>query len=135
MFKEHLSEEWAEILSKRIATGNSSEDRKLLPAILQQWSIDITTIKTKFNEPLWENIKNIIQTRHDFVHSGSEVTEQDANKGLKAADLLIANVIYPIAEKIGFTLTETGKRHRIDRYDSKGGEYHTSFEPLSPLKK
>ena len=130
-----LSEEWAEILSKRIAKGRSAEDRKILPSILHQWGIDITKIKTNSNELLWEIIKNLIQTRHDFVHSGAEVKEQDARKGLEAADSLITNVIYPISEKLGFTLTETGKWHKIDRYDSNGAEYHTSFVPLSPFQK
>ena len=69
------------------------------------------------------------------MHLGSEVKEQDARKGLEAADSLITDIIFPIAEKLGFTLTETGKWHRIDRYDSNGGEYHTSFEPLNPFKK
>lgn len=129
-----LSEEWAEILSKRIATGRSSEDRELLPSILRQWKIDITIIKTKSNEPLWENIKKLINTRNDFVHSGEEITEQEARKGLEAADSLVTEIIVPIADRFGFSLSETGKWHKIDKYDSKGGEYHTSFKPLTPFK-
>lgn len=130
-----LSEEWAEILTKRIATGRSAEDRKLLPAILRQWGVDITTIKTKSNESLWQNIKSLIQKRNDFVHSGEEIKEQEARKGLEAADTLVAEVIVPIAEKFGFSLSETGRWHKIDKYDSEGGERHTSFKPLSPFKK
>ncbi len=130
-----LSEEWAEILSKRIATGRSAEDRKLLPAILRQWGIEITTIKTKSNDSLWENIQNLIQKRNDFVHSGEAIQEHEASKGLEATDSLVTFIIYPIAEKLGFTLTETGKWHKIDKYTSEGGEYHTSFRPLSPFEK
>jgi hypothetical protein len=130
-----LSEEWAEILSKRIATGRSAEDRKLLPAILKQWGIEITTIKIESNEPLWENIQMLIQKRNDFVHSGEAIQKHDAIKGLEAADTLIKKIIFPVAEKLGFTLTETGKWHKIDRYTSEGGEYHTSFSPLSPFEK
>lgn len=131
-----LSEEWAEILTKRIATGRSAEDRELLPAILSQWGIDITTLKTKSNQPLWQNIKSLIQKRNDFVHAGEEIIEQEARKGLEAADILVAEVIVPIAEKFGFSLSETGKWHQIDKYDSQGrGERHRSFKPLSPFKK
>lgn len=130
-----LSEEWTEILSKRIGTGRSVEDRKLLPAILKRWKIDITTIKTNSNEPLWENIRNLIQKRNDFVHSGEAIKEHDAIKGLEAIDSLVINVISPIAKQLGFSLKETGKWHKIDRYNSEGGEYHMSFQPLSPFEK
>ena len=130
-----LSEEWAYILSKRIATGRSAEDRKLLPVILRQWGIDITTIKTKSNELLWENIQHLIDKRNDFVHSGEAIEENEAIKGLEATDSLVSSVIVPVAGKFGFSLAETGKWHKIDKYDSNGGEYHTSFEPLSPFKK
>lgn len=130
-----LSEEWADILSKRIATGRSAEDRELLPVILRQWGIDITTIKTKSNELLWENIKRLIEKRNDFVHSGEAIEENVAIKGLEAADSIVSSVIVPVAGKLEFSLSETGKWHKIDRYDSKGGEYHTSFKPLSPFKK
>ena len=129
-----MSEEWAEILLKRIATGRSAEDKKMLPAILRQWGIDITTIKTKSDEPLWENIQNLTQRRNDFVHSGEEIQEYEAIKGLEAADVLVNGINITLAEKFGFSLSETGKWHQIDKYDSKGGESHSSFKPLSPFK-
>lgn len=129
-----MSEEWAEILSKRIATGRSAEDKKMLPAILRQWGIDITTIKTKTDEPLWENIQHLTQKRNDFVHSGEKIQKHEAIKGLEAADALITEIIVTLAHKFGFSLAETGKWHQIDKYDSKGGEYHSSFKPLSPFE-
>ena len=40
-----LSDEWAAVLAGRIATGRTAEDRELLPAILRQWSIDLSAIR------------------------------------------------------------------------------------------
>lgn len=123
-----LSEEWAEILSKRVATGRSAEDRELLPAILRQWKIEITTIKTKSNQPLWEKIQSLIKKRNDFVHAGEEVNEREAQEGLEAAQTLVDEIIAPIAEKFGFSISGEGKWHR-------GGSNYDVFKPLSPFKK
>lgn len=130
-----LSEEWAEILTKRIATGRSAEDRKLLPVILRQWEIDITIIKTKSNNPLWETIQTLIKTRNDFVHSGEAIQEHEACKGLEAVDSLFKDIIAIIADKLGFSLTETGTWHRIDKKTTDGCEYHTSFTPFNPFER
>jgi len=130
-----LSEEWAEILSKRITTGRSVEDRKLLPAILKQWKIDITVIKTKSNNSLWDTIQALINKRHGFVHSGEAIQKDEASKGFEAIDSLIKDIIAPVAEKLGFTLTETGKWHQIHKRAPDGGEHYMSFTPLNPFEK
>ena len=64
-----LSDEWVEILLKRIATGRTAEGRRLLPAKSLQWEIGITTIKTKPKEPLWGNVIHLTQKKNGFVHS------------------------------------------------------------------
>jgi len=130
-----LSDEWAEILSNRIAAGRSSEDRKMLPAILQQWGIDINSLRTKSNRHLWSSIQDVIKKRHGFVHSGKSVAPQDSQEGLEAVDALLTQVLIPLAEKLGFSLSETGKWHKIDKRTPGGGEYHTSFTPGNPFDK
>jgi hypothetical protein len=121
-----LSEEWADILSKRIATGRSAEDRKLLPVILKHWGVDITKLKTASGKPVWEMIQRLIKTRNNFVHSGEAVQKDEAKEGLDAAKSLVTEIIIPIAEKYGFSMLETGKWH-------KGGKNFSSFKPLSPF--
>lgn len=45
-----LSEEWAEVLLRRIGTGRTAEDRELLPAVLGNWDIDIDQFRTTAGE-------------------------------------------------------------------------------------
>jgi len=44
-----LSDEWAEILAERVATGRTAEDRTLLPSVLKKWGIDIQVL----HDSLW----------------------------------------------------------------------------------
>ena len=69
------------------------------------------------------------------MHSGEAIQKHDASKGLEAIDSLITDIIIPIADKLGFSLTETGKWHQIDKKTPDGGEYHASFTPLNPFER
>lgn len=108
-----LSDEWAEILSKRIATGRSAEDRELLPAILKQWGIDIETIQLTNKKGLWDSIHKMWKRRNDFVHSGEHIDESEASLGIECAGVILNQVVYPVAARLGFTLDVTGKWHKI----------------------
>jgi len=126
-----LSDEWADILAKRVATGRTAEDRKILPAILKQWDIDITKIKTKKDNQLWETIKSLRKKRNDFVHAGKSIESLDSEGALDTINTLISDILLPIAEKLGFNLTETGKWCKIEH---KTVGFSAKFTPLSPFE-
>jgi hypothetical protein len=42
-----LSDEWAGILTDRILTGRTAEDRKLVPVLLRQWGLDVTKVRSR----------------------------------------------------------------------------------------
>src|SRR5712691_13514115 len=39
-----LSDEWAEILTARVATGRTADDRDMVPAVVRQWGLDVTKV-------------------------------------------------------------------------------------------
>lgn len=120
-----LFDEWADILTKRIATGRTAEDKDLLPAVLRRWDIDITKLVTSTGKPLWENVTKLWDKRNDFIHQALQLQECEAQDSLDCAKTLLATV-GQIAEKLGFTLNVTGKWCEIS-----GNDY---FEPESPFR-
>lgn len=127
-----LSDEWAEILSKRVATGRSSEDREILPAILKQWEIDITSIKLSNAASLWESILRLWRKRNEFIHIGEPISYEDAQTAMECVETLLNEVVLPISINLGFTLKTTGKWCKIDR-KTEYGSYGTSFTPKTPF--
>ncbi|MFZ5862069.1 MAG: hypothetical protein ACOYXR_04385 [Nitrospirota bacterium] len=125
-----LSEEWAEILATRVATGRSAEDRELLPAVLQRWRIDIATIRTPGGFPLWEFVlKELWPKRHNFVHKGERPSREIAATAIECARCFKETVIGAIAMKLGFTRARTGKWCEIDSEDGS----MRRFGPQSPF--
>ena len=66
-----LSEEWAALLLRKVLGGRTADDRKLLPAILRRWEIEITQVTLPDGSPAWPRIKGKEQVwdrRNDYVH-------------------------------------------------------------------
>ncbi len=135
-----LSDDWAEILSKRISSGRSVEDRALLPAVLKLWDMDISDIKLANGAALWDTIlKHVQPKRNNIVHAGETASKSDAMLSIECAETLLQQVVYPIATKLGFTLETTGKWCEIRGEKGAPGEdgYHSwgqSFVPDDPFK-
>jgi hypothetical protein len=58
-----LSDEWAGILTDRIATGRTAKDKELLPSVVKQLGIDIITVKLRNGQKLWETLYSIGETK------------------------------------------------------------------------
>ena len=133
-----LSDEWVDVLSKRIATGRSAKDKNLLPAVLKKWEIDITKRTISNGSPIWETIHNTIwPKRNAFVHQASLIGEQESLIALECANTLMA-IVREIAENLGFTLSRTGKWCEIHEGQNKimkgtSSSFSQSFEPESPF--
>lgn len=105
-----LSDEWAQVLTGKILNGRTTEDRKLLPAILRAWGLDITTIRLNGGAPLWETIvSKVWLRRNDYVHAAASVTDAEAQLALECLRALLSQVVAPIARQLGFTREETGR--------------------------
>lgn len=53
-----LSDEWAAILSEKIGSGRTDEDRRILPDLLAQWKIKLDQIALPDGTPLWPSLKD-----------------------------------------------------------------------------
>jgi len=129
------SEEWASILADRIWTGRSSGDRELLPNVLQQWRIDISTFKTGSGLHVWDFMRNTLWPQRDyFVHRGDRPTNDTARSAIEVVRFLRNVIVDQVASSLGFTLKETGKWCEIKRKDALGGkQFPQQFEPWDPI--
>ncbi len=104
-----LSGEWAELLSKKLLRGRTAEDRDLLPAILRNWKIDITSVKLSDGSQAWEQIiKKVWLRRNDYLHKADDASAEDALLAIECLTTLLDQVVDPLATKLGFTRVQTG---------------------------
>jgi len=104
-----LSDEWASLLSSKVLTGRTAEDRDLLPAILRNWGVDVTRVLLADNSQMWEQVTTRVwPSRNDYVHAGGTIEEADAILAAQCLDALLKHVVDPIAQRLGFTREQTG---------------------------
>lgn len=104
-----LSDEWASLLSSRVLSGRTAEDRDLLPAILRNWGVDVTSVLLADNSQMWEQVlTRIWPRRNDYVHAGGIIEEADAILAAQCLDALLKHVVDPVAQRLGFTREQTG---------------------------
>ncbi len=104
-----LSDKWAELLSRKVLSGRTAEDRELLPAILRNWEMDITKVKLTDGSQVWEQIKKrILPSRNDYVHKADNASVEDALLAIECLTTLLTQVVDPLATKLGFTREQTG---------------------------
>lgn len=124
-----LSEDWADLLTQRIASGRTIDDRKLLPEILRFHDLDIKQITLDDGRELWQAILDIYKVRDKVVHAGEPSTIAHAEIAIACATKLREAVVVPIAEKLGFSLEKTGKWQNIEKENFK-----SHYSPQSPFK-
>jgi hypothetical protein len=104
-----LSNEWSNLLSNRILKGRTADDRELLPAILGNWKVDITTVRLPNGKLLWESVvTRVWPSRNDYVHKGATTDDQDAELALDCLSTLLDGVVSAVAKRLGFTKDQTG---------------------------
>jgi hypothetical protein len=104
-----LSDEWSSLLSHKLLRGRTAEDRELLPAILRNWKMDITSVKLSGGSQAWEQIvKKVWPRRNDYVHKADDTSNEDALLAIECLTILLVQVVDPIATKLGFTREQTG---------------------------
>ena len=115
-----LSDEWAYLLTQRIASGRTAEDRELLPTILQHHNIDIATVRLKNGDELWKTVvSKVYRKRNNIVHAAEPTKAEEAQLAIDCATRLRADIVLPISEKLGFTLEVTGWRRTKTQNSSR----------------
>ncbi len=118
-----LSDDWAQFISRRIVSGRSAEDRALLPSILSFHGIELGSIKLPDEKLLWETIvKEVYPKRHRVIHAAAPASSEEAELAIKCAETLSAEIVRPIAKKLGFSLEETGRWSQIKGEKGVPGE-------------
>lgn len=81
-----LSEEWADILLRRVVSGRPADARSLLPAVLKHWGIDITQVRLSDGQNLWQSLRETVwPRRNNHVHKGGYVDKDVAILGIEVA--------------------------------------------------
>lgn len=134
-----LSDRWAAILAARIATGRTAEDREMLPAILREWGVDVTRVKSPDGMQVWPFIVGRLWGFRDkFVHRFDPVTREIALQAIDSAHVFRAEVVGTVAKRLGFTLDVTKRWSAISRPNGKLDEVETGdpfAERVKPKRK
>jgi hypothetical protein len=125
-----LSEDWADLLTRRITSGRTAEDRELLPTVLAFHDIDIKQIRLSDGRELWATLLRIYKVRDKAVHAGQPATFEDAETAIDCTTTLRKSVVVPLAEKHGFTLEATGCWHNVEKL----GASRAIYSVRSPFK-
>jgi hypothetical protein len=137
-----LSDEWAGILTDRILTGRTAEDRKLVPVLLRQWGLDVTKVRSRTSKvPVWEcTVTQLFPSRNNYVHRYDPVPEHTAIIGVECAEAFRHEIVGAVAKQIGFSLDVTGKWCNIvhpEEVNERGmifGTWSEEFEPADPFR-
>jgi hypothetical protein len=125
-----MSEEWANLLTQRIASGRSANDRKILPDILDFHDIALNDVKLPNGKLLWATIRDVVYSARDkIVHRAEPVSQDDAVLAIQCADQLRKKIVMPYAKKLGFTL-ETTKCWRQSK-TLVSGAYYNARDPFT----
>jgi hypothetical protein len=65
-----LSDEWADILTDRIVTDKAGRDSDLVPIVLRQWGLDVTSVRSSTSKvPVWQWITtHLFKGRNNYLH-------------------------------------------------------------------
>lgn len=122
-----LSNDWAQLLSQKFLNGRTAEDRELLPAILRNWKIDITTFKLPGGHQLWETvITHVWPSRNEYVHTGKMLGVEAAELAIDSLNAFLNDLVATVANRLGFTRSRTGTWSTIARDNPIG------FPDLNP---
>jgi hypothetical protein len=114
-----LTEDWAYLLTQRIATGRTADDRKLLPHLLEFHNVKIEDLKLSNGAELWAIITDSVYAkRNRIVHSGESATLEEAKNAIESAVLLREKVVLPLGASPLCYVSDVTKA-QIEAYKAK----------------
>lgn len=103
-----MSEYWSAALVDRLLPNRPGSDRRLLPAVLKEWDIDLDAFKLSTGDSLWEVLNRRLYTsRNAALHRGAGVDEETCRIGWEAAQLFFNDLGARIAERFRLTWPKT----------------------------
>lgn len=127
-----VDNQFVEILTKRITRASSGEDRKILEKALNIWGLKIDVIKLSNGKGLLDALKEFFDKRHNIVHKGDKVTDNDARIAIELYEKIKHEIVFPIAAKLKIRIKETGEWNKV--YDYKGVKVMKVIKPESPFE-
>jgi hypothetical protein len=115
-----LDYKWAQILTEKIISSRSADDRKLLPLVLDSWGISINKHKLSNNHDAWDNfIKVLWPMRNKCIHTGKNASKENAELAQECA-IAFLELVKLIADKFGHSWPKSGIWHKIMLDDGVG---------------
>jgi hypothetical protein len=135
-----LSDEWANILTDRIMTDKAGRDSDLVPIVLRQWGLDVTSVQSRTSKvPVWQWITtHLFKGRNNYLHWYDPVVGDTAVIGIECAEAFRYEIVGALAKQFGFSLDLTGKWCEIDHPREENewtisGQWSEEFEPADPF--
>lgn len=115
-----LDYKWAQILTEKIISSRSADDRKLLPRVLDSWGISINKYKLSNCRDAWDNFVNILwPMRNKCIHTGKDVCMEHAKLAQECA-VAFLELVKLIADKFGHSWSKSGIWHEIQLSEGVG---------------
>jgi hypothetical protein len=96
---------------------------------------DISVVKLKTGQNLWQSLEEILKIRHGIVHDGALASDHDVEVALQCAEALLIGVVYEIAEKLGFSVKAGVRWSCVLGADEQGVTKEQWFIPWDPFQK
>jgi hypothetical protein len=136
-----LSDEWADILTDRIVTDKAGRDSHLVPIVLRQWGLDVTSVRSRTSKvPVWQWIMmHLIKGRNNYLHWYNPVAGNTAVIGIECAEAFRYEIVGALAKQFGFSVDVTGTWCKIvhpEEVNERGiisGTWSEEFEPADPF--
>lgn len=95
-----MLEQCSGILTDRIIHASRRNDRELLPPLVRQWGIDLDGLLLPAGSPLWQRLvekEGLWANRGAYLHTSRSVSEDAAQQGIEAVELLLSGLVEPLA--------------------------------------
>ncbi len=130
-----LTGKLAEIVLKRILPGQLVRCCELVPSVAKSWNIPITDLKLSNGKELFDTLKcDILDKRNKFVHKAEKVPKEIPSIAIECIDILMKDVVIPMAKKVGLILPKSGVWHKYSYKTKTDVTVHGDCEPLDPFK-
>lgn len=130
-----LTDKLTAIFLKRVLPKEVSRCCELLPSVAKHWKIPLSDLKLSDGNNLWDTLKKeILPKRNSVVHKSDEVSDKYALKAIDCIDVLMEDVMNPMARKFRLSRFETGLWHKYFYKNNRGVNTYGYYEPSDPFK-
>jgi len=130
-----LTDKLTAIFLKRVLPREVSRCCELLPSVAKHWKIPLSDLKLSDGNNLWDTLKkDILPKRNAVVHKADELPGKCALIAIDCIDVLMKEVMNPMAKKFRLSRFETGVWHKYVYKNNRGVTAYGSYKPSDPFK-